>query len=160
MTKKNSKAKTGHKEKYERSTPVGRVLKNLEKAEKALGLATERLGTWLNAENPQSEIKDVLERVTLATDEVARAAADMKKLEASGWSPPKKSLALVYEPSERVKISDRYRNKYLKIYTPAVIDSLVVVKMLESGEVAVKSTGSSTPFFVAKSHIERRPTDE
>lgn len=147
---KNGKAK---KRQYQRTTSVGRVCKNLERGIKTVLFAAERMTTWKHSSD-----LNLLTALSL-TDEalscLSTAHKHMVELYESNWAPPRKSLAIVFAEGEGVKISAKYRDKYLKVYTQSAIEDLIVAKILDTGEVAVRH-GANSPFLVPKSHIDRR----
>jgi hypothetical protein len=82
----------------------------------------------------------------------------MEKLEKSGFVPPKKSGALVYQIGQRVMISPKARPKYREVFKqalrddPKLLDDLVVDNLLPTGEVVVRR-GKQLPFMTPKSHL-------
>ena len=144
---------------YERTTPVGRVKKNLTKADRTLELVAVRLESW-GARGPRESIGDseVLDRalgkVQAARASVAEATAAVSVLEKEGFVPPRRSNVLVFEVGDQVQIGDKYREKYLAVYPPMALKSLIVTKVLPSGEIAVKHEEHA--FIVPKSHLVRR----
>lgn len=139
--------------KYRRSTPLGRVAKNFDRARRITEVAWRRLSAWEYSGEPS-----VLAAIKLGKKICAEASEAIMKVESlvvRAWIPPKRSLAVTYEPGEAVRVAKKYREKYLEVYKANLLDSLRVVSMLTSGEVAVRAPGS-TVILVAKSHIERR----
>lgn len=141
------------KRQYQRTTSVGRVCKNLEKAVKTVSFASERIATWKHSSD--LNLLTALSLTEKAISYLNTAHGHMISLYESDWAPPRKSLAITFEEGEAVCITGKYRDKYLKIYTTTVIENLIVAKTLDTGEVAVRH-GSQPPFMVAKSHIERQ----
>ena len=136
---------------------MGRLLKNVLKMRKVAAVTLSRMTSWDSAggggEDPM---------LTAATGALRRADAELHDtfgkisvLQRSGWTPPKKRSVVVFEEGESVQIADKHRKKYLSVYGKDIVDDLVVSKILDSGELAVKH-GRAMPFIVAKSHIERR----
>jgi hypothetical protein len=82
----------------------------------------------------------------------------MEKMERSGFVPPKKSGALVYQIGQHVMISPKARPKYMEVFKqalrddPSFLDDLVVDNLLPTGEVVVRR-GRQLPFMVPKSHL-------
>ena len=166
MTKNRSKAKKansdGHtngvkKRKYARTTPVGRVLKRFERSHQIVLFASERLAKWA-ARDSNPRITALFDLAKLAESNLAKVVSEVQNLFEAGWLPPKKSLAIVFEEGEDVEIADKYKEKYLKIYTKTQIMSLRVSRVLDTGEIAIRN-GSSTPFLVPKSHLIRRSAE-
>jgi hypothetical protein len=151
----NIALKAAHKRKrtYERTTPVGRILKHLGKAQRIASFAVERMQAWEHSTDP-----DLIGGLAQARNAVAGLDASINhvtRLFSAKWTPPKKSTVVTYAEGEDVRIVEKYKEKYLQIYPPATIDNLVVAKCLPTGEIAVRHGGQS-PFIVAKSHIEKR----
>lgn len=138
---------------YERTTPVGRVRKHVEKALRIAVFAADRISAWDGASDP--DLIAALAHVRNGVDGLTKALGHVTKLFDDGWVPPKKSMAATFTEGEEVMVSDKYRKKYLQIYSANVIDNLVVAKCLETGEIAVRH-GGSPPFIVAKSHVDKR----
>lgn len=139
---------------YERSTPIGRVLKNLDKVKKCNDNALARLSVWAKRAPDDPRLKMVLE-YALKVDNAARHAMDVVGVMLSDdWTPPKQSSAIVFEVGEEVKVADKYRPKYAEVYKKEVLDELVVSKIADSGEVVVKN--GATQFLTPKSHLVRR----
>lgn len=156
---KNGVAKAAHgKRTYERTTPVGRVRKHVEKSLRIAIFAAERMSAWEHSTDPS--LVAALAHARNATSSLVEALKNVDKLFEAEWVPPKKLTVMNFTEGEDVKISDKYREKYLNLYTPTVIDNLVVAKCLPTGEIAVRH-GAQSPFMVAKSHIEKkRPARE
>jgi hypothetical protein len=82
----------------------------------------------------------------------------MEKLEKSGFVPPKKSGALVYQVGQHVAIAPKARSKYMAVFKqamkddPKFLDDLVVDNLLPTGEVVVRR-GRQLPFMTPKSHL-------
>ena len=141
---------------YAKTTPIGRVLKNLRKIERAAGVTAQRLTTW--ERSGDQRITALLGSIRGVGDLIAASIAAALKMEDEGWSPPKKSLVITFEPGTEVMVSDRYRDKWAQVYPAKVLDNLTVVNMVEAG-VIVRS-GSNSPFLISKSHIEKRGTED
>ena len=145
--------KNGRKRTYERTTPVGRVLKHLAKAFRISNFAVERMQAW-----EHSTDANLIAALAQARNGVAglqQSIVHATALHDAQWTPPKKSTVVLFVEGEDVRISEKYRDKYLQIYPLAHIDNLIVAKCLPTGEVAVRH-GSQSPFIVAKSHIEKK----
>jgi len=149
----NGKASGGRKRRlrYARSTPVGRLLKNIVKMRKVAAVTLARMSSW--GGDPALAAAEGM--ITDADARLGDAFGRMVTLEKAGWTPPKKRSVVVFEEGEQVQIAEKHRKKYLSVYGRDVVDSLVVSKILDSGELAVKH-GRAMPFIVSKSHVERR----
>ena len=148
---------SGRKRHYVRSTPIGRAVSNLAKIEKIGRLTLDRLRSW--GENSHEELAMAVRWLEQSLMATAEATSRMNILANTDWCPPKKSSSISFSEQEEVQISPKYRDKYLEVYGPQIVDDLVVSKVLPSGEIAVRH-GRATPFIVAKSHIERRRVEE
>jgi hypothetical protein len=84
---------------------------------------------------------------------------DIEALLKKGFSPPRRSSAVVFQEGDDVRIADKYRDKYLLVYDQKIVDGLKVHKVLETGELSV-ARGRSAPFIVVKSHVVKRREDE
>ena len=149
------------KRKYRRTTPIGRAQKNLLKVSKTFDLVQARLISWgaVNADDVDSTkegkvLNFAFVRLTEAQAKVVEASKALHRLEELGFVPARRSSAVVFDVGGEVKISDKYRGKYLEVYSAVVVDKLVVSKVLTSGEIAV--TSGKTTFVVPKSHLARR----
>lgn len=158
-TKTNGVSRSGAapKRTYERTTPVGRVQKHLIKAQKIASFAVERMSAWEHSAHP--DLVRALDDARHAASLLDASSSRVARLREEQWTPPKKSTVVVYSEGDEVRITEKYREKYLQIYPTHVIDNLVVNKCLDTGEIAVRSqiaTPSERPFIVAKSHLEKR----
>ena len=149
------------KRRYERTTPIGRARKNLAKIDKTLALVRSRLESWggITYDSGSKEgVNDILdEALSYAVDAgkmVGSAISALGRLEKSGFVPARRSSVVTFESDDQVKISDKYKTKYLEVYPASVLDGLVVSKVLPTGEIAVKH--AKTAFIVPKSHLGRR----
>lgn len=116
-----------------------------------------RLGSWRSG---AGEVPVYLERsyhsVFLAVGNVVTATEDVGRMTMADWAPAPRSMAVVYEEGEAVAIGDAHRARYLQIYNTAMVDSLTVVKVLPSGQIAVRHGRKGHPFIVSKSHLKKR----
>jgi hypothetical protein len=110
-----------------------------------------RLSAWKD----DAAIAEIAARATSVAETSESIAREVLQLQASGWVPPKKSLAVTFHVGDQVKITVKYRKKYLQLYSAHMLDHLTVTRLLPTGEIAV-SGGRLSPFLLAKSHIERR----
>ena len=139
--------------KYERTTPGGRGVKHLGKSLRVASFAVDRMETWEHANEP-----DLTSALAKARSGIANLTGSMEsaqRLFERDWKPPQRPAYAVYEEGEEVRITDRQHQKYLQLYSHAVVENLVVAKVLPSGEVAVRHS-KDAPFLVPKSHIEKR----
>jgi hypothetical protein len=148
---------SGRKRHYVRSTPIGRAVNNLAKMEKVGRLTLDRLRSW--GENSNEDLAMAVRWLQQSLDATAEAASRMNILARNDWSPQRKSSSVSFEESEEVKISPKFRDRYLDVYGPKIVDDLVVSKVLPSGKIAVRH-GRATPFIVAKSHLMLRRAEE
>jgi hypothetical protein len=151
--KKAPGSKPPSKRTYERTTPVGRVRKHVEKSLRIAIFATERMSAWEHSTDPS--LVAALAHARNAAASLTEALKNVDKLFDADWVPPRKATTANFTEGEEVKIADKYRAKYLSIYAPGVVDNLVVAKCLPTGEIAVRH-GSQSPFITAKSHIEKK----
>jgi hypothetical protein len=141
---------------YRRTTPVGRVGKNFSKVLRVNSYVTERLSAWVASGCDDKKVAMVL-NMAMEIDEMAKQASlIVAELAKSGFQPPKKSVTISFKAGDPVAIVGKYLPKYSALYSDTILRHLEVLKILPSGEVAVQSTSQSTPFMVAKSHIELR----
>lgn len=165
MKKKSASKKRGasrrngvEKRKYARSTPIGRMLKRFIRAKESLDFSIDRMCSWTSDDRV---LTAVLDASTKASSQLKICIDGADSLVEGGWSPPAKSLAVVFAKGDMVQIAQKYRKKYRSLYSLAVMNHLVVFDISESGEVVVKSEvseGDEPPpkFFTAKSHLKRR----
>lgn len=147
------------KRKYRRSTPVGRVRKNLEKIGKVAQLVMVRLKLWSSSQSKQTSkssdriasLCEQMDRLMSSNDAALAIVADLEK---RGWVPPRPSSVIVFEKGIKVKIGRRFKSKYRVIYSDEVLNNLVVFENLKTGEIAVEY--GQTVFMVPKSHLEIR----
>jgi hypothetical protein len=143
------------KRRYRRSTPVGRLRRNVQKIGRHAGLMKARITAW-KAEMP--ELSLVLSKIEGVEGAVATMDGALESLEKSNWSPPPRSSALEFVPGQHVAISPKHRQDYESVFEdvlkddPDMLDDLVVDKVLESGKIVVRR-GKRTPFPVSKSHL-------
>jgi hypothetical protein len=146
-----SKSKKTPRKAYERSTPVGRVKKSLEKINRIASVVFSRLLVWEKA----------------GSAEIARAMGDVEKISKAAesallnvamlgahWAPPKKSSAVSFEENDKVRIAKRHLDRWSQVYTPKSLGKLTVVSLVDAGVVVRYENG--TPFLVAKTHLEHR----
>ncbi len=132
---------------------MGRVVKHVEKALRIASFASDRIAAWDGA--AEQSLLSAQAHLRSSVENLTKAFSHVNSLFAQGWVPPKKSMAATFVEGEEVMIGEKYRKKYLQIYSAGVIDNLVVAKCLETGEIAVRH-GGQPPFIVAKSHVEKR----
>ncbi len=143
------------KRRYRRSTPVGRLRRNVQKIGRHVVLMRTRIASW-NADPP--ELALVSSKIDVVEGAVATMEGALEVLEKSGWAPPPRSSALEFEVGQHVAIAPRYRDEYEAAFEdvlrddPDMLDDLVVDKVLESGKIVVRR-GKRTPFPVSKSHL-------
>jgi hypothetical protein len=146
--------------KYRRSTPVGRLRRNVAKISDFTRIVLNRLRSWTVPDKSSAQ-KIVGKSVKLA-EAIALACSGLDEqavaLERSGFAPPKKPTD--YQPAvgDRVKIQDACRPKYAMLFEeqlksePRLFDDLLVTKVLPTGEVLVRR-GRRAPFVARKTHL-------
>ena len=148
---------------YRRSTPVGRLRSNAAKVTRHASLVQIRIMSW--GEVDDERVAQVLNRMSGIQVLVSEADKILEKLERSGFVPPKKSGALVYQIGQHVMISPKARPKYMEVFKqalredPRLLDDLVVDNLLPTGEVVVRR-GWQLPFMLPKSHLLPRDLPE
>lgn len=135
---------------YERSTPIGRVHKHLLKAYKVASFAGERVKAWLQ-DGSEIRLVEIQTLVEEGSEKLLLAAGKAETLGQTKWQPPKKKASVTFAVGDAVKICEAQRKIYLQIYDAKTVDSLVVVKLLDTGAVGV-SDGNQT-FKAPKSHL-------
>jgi hypothetical protein len=144
------------KTKYRRSTPVIRLGRNVERVIYLIGIVLARLRSWQSVGNMRLEHGAGL-AVEIA-ERSARLGEMVSELEKSGFVPPRKWTAYQPEPGHHVRVIDQFRQRYELLYEkqllddPQMLDDLVVVKVLSSGEVALQR-GRRTPLVARKTHL-------
>jgi hypothetical protein len=157
-----------HTKQYKKSTPVSRLLHNVDKAAKISALVRERLDGWR-----------VPESVTGISEASATAASigvlvgvlrkQVSALQEGGFVPPRRSSAYKPKVGDKVKVLEKYRSKYEVAYAAnlrgdaKLLDELVVSAVLPSGEVSASravlpsgeaaSSRSQASILVRKSHL-------
>lgn len=141
---------------YRRSTPVGRLRRNAAKVARHAALVQARLLSWGSVDDDRvSQIDSRMGGIRVLVSEADKI---MEKMERSGFEPPKKSGALVYQIGQHVTISPKSRTKYRLIFRqalkadPRMLDNLVVTDLLPTGGVVVQG-GRQLPFMAPKSHL-------
>ena len=141
---------------YRRSTPVGRLRRNVAKVVRHASLVQARLISWGGMDDDRvSQIDARMGGIRVLAAEADRI---MVRMERSGFVPPKKSGALVYQIGQPVMISPKARMKYKSVFKqalkadPRLLDELVVDQLLPTGEVVVRR-GKQLPFMTPKSHL-------
>jgi hypothetical protein len=146
------------KRSYRRSTPIGRLRRNADKIARHARLSQDRLKSWQNGvpNRHMQQSWDILEEIIA---KVAHLDSLMGALEASGWTPPKKTGTLHFEPGQHVAIAPGSREKYTLVFgrslknDPSLMDDLIIEAVLPSGGISVRR-GRGTPCLIpAKSHL-------
>jgi len=141
---------------YRRSTPVGRLRRNTAKVARHASLVQVRIESW--GEVADERVAQVNSRMGGILVLASEADKILGRIERSGFVPPKKSGALVYQIGQRVMISPKARSKYRVVFKralkedPKFLDDLVVDTLLPTGEVVVRR-GKQLPFMTPKSHL-------
>jgi hypothetical protein len=149
----NSLKKTRH---YRRSTPLGRLCRNVEKIARHASLLRARLLSWgVDGEPRLAVLASSVEEVVARAEDMAGVLA---KLEAAGFAPPAHPRGVEYEPGQRVQVAPKFREEYEEAFRsvmesdPGYLDDLTVDSVLSSGKVVVRR-GRKSPFVVAKTHL-------
>ena len=141
---------------YRRSTPVGRLRRNIVKVVRHASLVQDRIASW--GEMGDGRVDKVGSKLSVILVLASEADKILEKMEGEGFVPPKKSSALVYEVGQQVMIAPKARDRYLSAFRqalnadPKLLDELVVDSLLPTGEVAVRH-GKHLPFITPKSHL-------
>lgn len=140
---------------YRKSTPLGRLRRNVDKAARHAELLKARLLSW-GSDNGR------LVTVAEWADDVIDRAYEMNQilmsLEDERFVPPERPRTVVYVPGQRVAVAEKYRDKYEQAFKevlksdPKFLDDLVVEDVLCSKEIVVRR-GKKTPFMVSKTHL-------
>jgi hypothetical protein len=145
--------------KYKRSTPVIRLLRNVEKLERNGELVLNRLTSWKADEDKQLE--NAMIKTKKIMDLLEELRAEVEELVDIDFVPPKRSSAVIFEEGDPVSVSEKHRARYEEAFQKVIaedenfLDELVVVRVMESGEITV-TKGKRTPFIVRKSHLVQR----
>lgn len=143
------------KRSYRKSTPVGRLRRNVEKVLQHASLLNERVAPWSGA-SEEARVVEVL------SSEVVGKAREMDNslahLEEGGFVPPAKQRSVAWEVGQSVSVARKFRPKYEAAFRDDLardagfLDVLEVVDNLPSGEVVVRRRGGST-FMAPKTHL-------
>jgi hypothetical protein len=150
---------------YRKSTPIGRLRRNVDKVLQHSSLLKSRVTSWGVREDRVASWGVCEERVAavekLAALIFARATeldGLLVVLECSGFVPPEKQRTVKWEVGQRVAVGRKFRAKYEAAFRDVMrgdegfLDSLVVETILPSGEISVRRRGRS-PFLVPKTHL-------
>lgn len=154
---RGGKATSGEGRKYKRSTPVIRLRRNVTKNIYLVSLVLDRLRDWSRSDDSR------VEGCLVVASEISRMSAELDEkvaeLQESGFVPPPKSDVYHPEPGDHVRVLDQSRERYQQLYegllraNPKMLDDLVVVRVLPSGEVALRRGRSETLVVARKSHL-------
>lgn len=135
----------------------------MAKAAAALQVCRLRLASWgaFAGQDANKHLASIGAHVVGAIGLVSEAGLEVDTLIKKGFSPPRRSSAVVFREGDDVRIADKYREKYLLVYDQEIVDRLRVHKVLETGELAVVSSvrNKSAPFIVVKSHVTKRRSE-
>lgn len=154
-----SRKKSAVKGSYRRSTPVIRLRRNVDKIARHADLCKDRLDVWKASSN--SDVEGAAKSVEAILELARRLVKHVDQLISSGFVPPRRMPAWQPAKGDRVRVVDDHRPKYEEAFAsvlkadPEMLDDLVVVETLSSGEVSVQR-GRKTPFLVRKSHLSKR----
>lgn len=141
---------------YKRSTPVIRLLRNVDKLERHAHLILDRLSSWIA--DGSDVLVPAIEHTSNVMQDIIDLKADVTALGDGGFAPPKRSFVVVFVVGQKVAIAPKHREKYAVAFKmllardPSYLDELVIVEFLPSREILVRR-GSHTPFIVRKSHL-------
>lgn len=158
-SKNSSEGKRGRKRRYERSTPVTRLRRNVDKISRHAELCRVRICAWISADSEAcsdlTTAGSLAERIeSLATELDSKVA----QLELVGYVPQKASEVWRPGDGEKVAIAPKSRQRFETIFAsflkddPTMLNNLVVRSTLPTGEIVVQR-GKRTPFPVRKSHL-------
>jgi hypothetical protein len=137
-------------------------VKRFQRAQAIVAFSIDRMRNWSTSED--NDLQKALAAALKAEKDLASGVAAVALLAEKNWTPPKKSLALVFSPGELVQIASKYRVRYRDLYSAAVMSNLQVVKASENGEIVVKSSDlpghPSQQFYAVKSHLQRRASKD
>ena len=142
---------------YKRSTPVIRLQRNVAKLQRNAQLVLNRLSSWVSDKEDTTLALSVKHTESIMR-EISSLESQVKMLEEAGFVPPKRSSAVSFYVGQAVAVAAKHRQKYVQAFervlqdNPDFLDGLVVVKIIESGEITVRR-GQRTPFIVRKSHL-------
>jgi hypothetical protein len=146
---------------YRKSTPIGRLRRNADKVSQHASLLRSRVSSWASADDRVAAVEKLAATVVSKATEVDVLLAD---LEESGFVPPEKARVVTWEAGQRVSVGRKFRVKYEAAFPddlardPRYLDDLVVERILDSGEIAVRRKGRS-PFLVPKTHLVEAEED-
>lgn len=142
---------------YKRSTPVIRLQRNVAKLQRNAELVRNRLSSWVS-DAEDTTLALAVKHTDAIMKEISSLEAQVKVLKEAGFVPPKRSSAVTFYEGQSVAVATKHRQKYAQAFErvlqddPDYLDGLVVVKIIESGEITVRR-GQRTPFIVRKSHL-------
>ena len=148
--------------KYRRSTPVGRLRRNVQKAARHARLAWERIASWRTDDPRLKAVGEGAKSVTTISDEMDHA---LQVLEQEGWEPPVKG-PIAPAAGDRVAVIAKHRAKYAEALNdllssdPRALDELVVDRVLTSGELSLRRGKRLVLPAVPRSHVELVAEDE
>ena len=144
------------KSRYKRSTPVVRLLRNVEKIVRHAELAIVRLESWKSSDD--SRVLSALDKSRTTLNLAIEICALISELDDSRFVPPPKDTTWTPEAGQHLAIAPAFRKRYEEAMEevlaedPTLLDDLVMVKVTSSGDIVVRR-GRRTPFCVRKSHL-------
>jgi hypothetical protein len=145
-----------------RRTPVGRQLCNVEKLVRTAVLVSGRFETWrTSSAEPKSELVAACDLSTSMMKVVQALRQAVVRLESSDFVVPHKSKAILHVVGARVEVVRKHRAHFESLYEdqirkdPGMLDDLEVVKILPSGELALRREGLDLPIVAHKSHLRK-----
>lgn len=146
------------KRSYKRSTPIGRLRRNVEKIVMHAVLSQARLKSWQNGvpDPRMTSAWKILQRMIYKAGQVD---AILESLEESGWQSSKKTSIIHFEVGQHVAIAPGSRQKYELVFgkslkkDPGLMDDLIVETVLPSGGISVRRKHGTPCLIPAKSHL-------
>jgi hypothetical protein len=144
------------KRSYRKSTPIGRLQRNVDKVSQHAALLKSRVSSW--GPSPDGRVSEIERLAGIVLSKADALYSLLVDLEASGFVAPEKPRAVTWEEGQRVAVGQKFREKYEAAFQEdlkndgAYLDELVVESVLPSGEVVVRRKRRS-PFLVPKTHL-------
>jgi len=146
---------------YRRSTPVGRLRKNVEKILKHAEILRTRLTSW--GASGDASVLGALSEVTSKLLPCARLVdAHLERLVEVEFAPPASSSVYVPLIGDQVSVRPQYAAKYADLYEayskadPQFLVGAVVTKVVSNGiDVVVQKVGGPGPVVGKVRHFSR-----
>jgi len=140
---------------YRKSSPIGRLRRNVDKVAQHAALLRSRVSSWASSDERVVAVERLAGAVASKAAEADGLLAD---LEESGFVPPEKARVVTWQVGQRVAVGRKFRAEYEAAFQadlgrdPGYLDDLVVESVLPSGKTAVRRKGRG-PFLVPKTHL-------